>query len=171
MKPTSITNTAIPLTCDILFNSVPPPHPPVPLPQNKSLLWQCKTELKTPWLIRGIFGYTWWYVDKIKFETEGWGDGGRVWVGGGVKVFLTRAWRTTSKVVEARVKGMSEDLVWAQCHMELWGPEPGGRGNPWIKTETGSRTGTSAVGAEWMFQGSKGRVYLQQVFPLGTDKT
>lgn len=26
-------------------------------------------------------------------------------------------------------------------------------------------------GAEWMFLGSKGRVYLQQVFPLGTDKT
>lgn len=26
-------------------------------------------------------------------------------------------------------------------------------------------------GAEWMAEGSKGRVYLQQVFPLATDKT
>lgn len=34
-----------------------------------------------------------------------------------------------------------------------------------------SRTGTAEIGAEWMAEGSKGRVYLQQVFPLGADKT
>lgn len=79
----------------------------IQFPRHKSLRWQCTTELKTPWLISRIFGYTWWYVDKIKFETEGWGD-----VGGGDqdRSFLTGEWRATSRRDGARARGFRQVL-------------------------------------------------------------
>lgn len=170
MTLTSVANTVILLTCDILFNSFPP--------LNKSLPWQCKTEMKTPWLIRGISGYTWWYVDKIKFETEEWGDGGRV---EGIEVSSVEHEEQHLRWLGQGPKGLSEeDLVWTQTPGDtqrwgtelgvgVWGTEliPGFR----LRQSPGQGHQAAECGPEWMAEGSKGRVYLQQVFPLGTDKT
>lgn len=89
------------------------------------------------------------------------------------KGFLSGAWRTTSKVVGSGGWGV----------VGKPGFQTGGRVQRWVL-----EVGVSACGGanpldldrdrlqdrdcrERMAKGSKGRVYLQQVFPPGTDKT
>lgn len=114
MTLTSVTNTTRLLWhMTFIFN----------FPRNKSLLWQCKTELKTPQLITGIFGYTWWYVDKIKFETGGWGDGGGGG-GGGIKVSSLvheeQHLRWLAQGPRVCQKTWSERRCRAACRGEAW---------------------------------------------------
>lgn len=80
--------------------------------RNKSPLWQCKTELRTSWLRRGIFGYTWWYVDKIKFETEE--------VGGVKKVSSLVHKEQHPRWPGPGARGLSEDLDTSACWGEVW---------------------------------------------------
>lgn len=96
-------------------------------------------------------------------------------VGGAERSCITGAWRTTSKVVGGRGRGLvTRPGVGLMCRFEALdlGAEAWGVGIiSWIWSKTGSRTGTAEREAEWMAARSRGRVYLRQVFPLGTDKT
>lgn len=68
----------------LIFNSCPPSfHPAHPCHEINHSGDNAKQRQRHRCLIRGIFSFTWWYVDKIKFETEGWlVRGGEHWGSG-----------------------------------------------------------------------------------------